>query len=162
MKRYSSYSTSKQPLNYKDKANYYKYIKKYIDVFGKENVLIILYDDIKNDTKNTYKNILKFLEVDVGFEPDFEIKNYNKEVRSFLLRRISRDVLKLIPSLREIIPLNIQEYLRNLTFKTSPRKQIINQKYEDKLRKEFNKNIKKLGELIDKDLSSWKKDGEKQ
>lgn len=156
LKKRSSYSTFKEPFYYKDKINYYKYVKRYIDVFGKNNVLIILYDDLKNDTKNTYKTILRFLEVDYGFEPNFKIKNPNKEVKSLFLRKLSRNTLRFFPILKKVVPLNIQDYLRDITFTTSPREEVINKEYENKLRKEFTKDIEELEELINKDLSSWK------
>lgn len=65
----NSYDKSKllhgfhQNYNYFNSGLYFKQVKKYFDVFGEENVLVIEYEDFKKHTENTLINIFKFLNV---------------------------------------------------------------------------------------------------
>lgn len=46
-------------------------LKRYIDVFGREKVHVIIDDELERDGAGTYRNVLRFLGVDDGVEPEF-------------------------------------------------------------------------------------------
>jgi len=75
------------PIRYFDLCHYAKWTKTYIDQFGRENVHIILYDDLKKDIHETYRELLRFLEVNENFVPEFKIVNKRKIVRSAMLQK---------------------------------------------------------------------------
>lgn len=43
---------------------YYEQVKRYIDIFGQENIKILFFEETVKDVKNAIKNILGFLEID--------------------------------------------------------------------------------------------------
>jgi hypothetical protein len=45
-------------------GQYYRQVKRYYEVFGKEKVMVILFDDLKNDLNQTLSSIFSFLEID--------------------------------------------------------------------------------------------------
>lgn len=52
---------------YKSLVQYTSQVQKYWDVFGRENVLIILFDELKKNPKETLEKTLKFLELPQDF-----------------------------------------------------------------------------------------------
>ena len=61
-------------------------MRRYLDVFGRERVHVIVYDDFRDDTLAVYMGVCEFLGVDPEFEPQIEVVDSNKEVRSRILR----------------------------------------------------------------------------
>ena len=59
---------------YLELGNYYSQIKRYQDIFGKEQLLVIFYDDFKGNTEKVMNRVFSFLEIEKQ-EIDFSIKN---------------------------------------------------------------------------------------
>ena len=57
--------------SYRDFAEYYPHTKRYIDLFGRENVHIIIFEDFAKNPEGEYKKILDFLKLS-DFKPDFK------------------------------------------------------------------------------------------
>jgi len=146
---------------YREVAKYYNQVKRYLDVFGKEKVHIIIYDDFKAHIDVVYKETLKFLKVDETFRPDFRVINPNKVVRSRLLRDFLNEPPLIIGKLtRLIFPKSIRtairENLKRLNIKYVPREPM-RPELRKALLKEFKEEIDRLSELIRRDLSFWYK-----
>ena len=62
-------------------SKYYLQVKRYLDLFGKENVQIIDYEDLKKNRLGVLKKIFLFLGVDSNFKADLT-KEYNKHMSS--------------------------------------------------------------------------------
>jgi hypothetical protein len=56
---------------------YADHIQTYFDLFGKENVLVIIYDDLAVSPQNVARKLCEFLDVPV---PDFEMRAQNQSV----------------------------------------------------------------------------------
>ena len=63
---------------YKEHSLYYQNCKNYIEAFGKENVKIILFEDLKKDAEREVESICEFLGVDSTFIPSNLDKVFNK------------------------------------------------------------------------------------
>lgn len=57
---------------------YVDYLEYYIDLFGKENILILQFDQIKSDSNNFLKSIYTFLDVDKGFVSPYRNTKINR------------------------------------------------------------------------------------
>jgi len=79
-----------QALYYKEIARYTEQIERYFNVFGRENVLVIIYVDFKKDNFKLYKDTLRFLGVDENVEMEYEAVNINKKLRSPYFSRFLR------------------------------------------------------------------------
>ncbi len=73
-------------LFYSETVRYAEQLGRYFEVFGRENVHIILYDDFRADLPGTYRETLRFLGVRDDFAPEFAVVNPNKRARSKVLR----------------------------------------------------------------------------
>jgi len=70
---------------YSERVKYYDQVVRYYNVFDKQQIKVIIYDDFKKDNAGVYKDILKFLNVDTNFVPNFAQANVSKRPRSIKL-----------------------------------------------------------------------------
>lgn len=78
------------PRSYRSAVHYGEQLRRYLDVFGRERLHVVVYDDFRDDTLGAYRETCRFLGVDPGFEPSIEVVNPNTRVRSRVMRRIVR------------------------------------------------------------------------
>jgi len=68
----------KERLFYSEIVTYTKQVRRYLSLFSKQQVLVILYDDFKQQTEEVYKKTLEFLNVDAKFQTTFPAINTRK------------------------------------------------------------------------------------
>lgn len=135
-------------------GNYSEQIKKYQEFFDKSQILILLYDDLKLDTKSVVERVFSFLDVEKK-EVDLQVKNQMLVPTNGFLSVIYkfRFIRKF---LRFLFPSQLIKSIKKTFFnsknidKLSPSElKMIYNYYEDE--------ISNLEQLINTDLSSWKK-----
>jgi hypothetical protein len=150
-----------EALYYSKVAKYYEQVKRFINIFGKENVHIILFDDFAKKTKQEYQKCLAFLNLE-NIEINFERINANKTVRFAGLRNFLKRRPKFLIQLSKIIlPYRpwrhrVQDWLYALNSKKQERMPM-NETTRAFLKMAFREDIKKLEHLIKRDLEHWKK-----
>jgi hypothetical protein len=144
---------------YKDVGFYHEQVKHYIDSFGRENVMICLYDDFVADSMTVMRDIYRFLDVDEGFTPDTAVKyNVGPTVHSasfeeFLVKYDHPVKRVLRPILLNTIGKRYTEALVNYFIRRNQFS--INPKTRKRLIELYRDDILKLEDLIDRDLSGW-------
>jgi hypothetical protein len=80
--------TLKQYPSFIEYGRYVRNLQPFLDRFPRENILFVVYDDIKPDAAAFYRRICEFLGVDAGFSPPSLMKRINPRtmVRSKRLR----------------------------------------------------------------------------
>jgi hypothetical protein len=149
-------------LYYRESVQFGEQLQRYIDVFGPDRVKVIVYDDFRDDTPGVYSGVLEFLGVDADFAPPFAVRNPNKRVRSRLLQRLVYQppgpLLRLVPLIRRF-PLAHALRDRMLRVNSSPeRRPPMDPELRRRLLTEFTPQIRRLEELIGRDLSAWLED----
>ncbi len=146
-------------LFYRETIKYAEQVQRSFDVFGRKNVHVIVYDDFKRDTASVYKETLAFLGVDPFFHATFQIINPNKTLRS---RRLQEFLVAPPPVLtkmyKRIAPQSLQGHLlkrlkRMNTQHTS--RPALDPILRRRLQVEFQPEVKRLADLLGRDLSSW-------
>lgn len=144
---------------YRDMIRYSDQVKRYFDAFGRENVKVILFDDLKRDSKKMYLELIKFLKL-TPENINFDILNESKYTyRSyFFLKVIS--ILKNSPlPVRKVIkffvPRSVRNFIRSLNMKEIQKIKPIDDQLKKELTKELTPEIKKLSKLIKRDLKFW-------
>jgi hypothetical protein len=66
-------------LQYADHVHYVEQLRRYHDVFGADQVLVLIYDDFRRDNEGTLRTVLRFLDVD-DTHP-LEVMDVNPTVR---------------------------------------------------------------------------------
>ena len=152
-------------LFYTEMVCYTEQVKRYFDVFGQDQVHVILFDDFKSDTETVYRNLLTFLGVQESFVPDFPVVNAHKVIRSRPLQRFFSYPPQWYKSLlglgRKIVPLSIRNTVNHSirSFNTIPTKrEPMKPETRKQLKKQFRDEIISLANLLERDLSHWYQD----
>jgi hypothetical protein len=145
---------------YTDSVLFSEQVRRYLNVFGKNQVHIIVYEDFVADTKQIMKGLLEFLKVDIGKNIKFEVVNSNKEIKMFVLHRILKKPPPLFKKITKIIvpTKNLRHLMMTELFKWNIRnrkRETMSMKLAQKLKQHLSKDVEKLGKLIDRDLSAW-------
>jgi hypothetical protein len=142
---------------YKDKGFYYKQLKRYFEIFHKESIKVLLFEEVVKDPVRVSKEIFKFLEVDDNFIPNIKYKTNVSGTPKGLFGWIIKKLrfYNLIPNIQfsKFLP----DFLLNMIFNTVYSKP---EKLDEVLKKEltrkfYKKDILKLEKLIEKNLSHW-------
>ena len=152
-------------IDLKEKVLYKSYIKKlpkqielYKEIF-KDNLYILLLDDLINDINQTYKSLAKFLNVDYSFQPNFKIKNPNKISRNYLIRDSIKKYGVTLGNIRKFFfkdSIGIMKSIEKLNRKVVVREPM-EPELRDKLIEEFLPIVNSLEKILDRNLSNWKK-----
>jgi len=144
---------------YRELVKFSEQVKRYFDVFGRDNVHIIIFDDFKANTLKVYKDTLRFLDVDDSFEPEFKVINPNKALRSRALRDFLIDPPPIIKKLgKHLFPKPLrQQIMRGLyriNTKYTPRPPM-DPELRRQLQEQFKPEVERLSELLGRDLTLW-------
>lgn len=142
-------------LFYRDIGRYSKQVERYLDIFPRDRVHIILFDDFVADLAAVYRATLEFLEVDPTFVPVFERVNDSRSIRSPAVRRwLERPLHK--GRLRGLVPFRRRIHESLQQWNTLPGDKVKpTEAQEALLRREFAEDIRDLSALIGRDLSHW-------
>jgi hypothetical protein len=157
--RLPRHRSSAGDLLYRETAKYTDQIKRYLDVFGRENVHVIIFDDFVRDTALVYKQTCEFLKVNGGFYPEFRVVNPNKSLRSQTLLYLIKYPPPAAQRLGEaLLPERLRRGLRR-------RLRLLNTRYDHRptmepelrrrLQAEFLPEVMQLSELVGRDLTHW-------
>ena len=156
-------NAEKQQLNnhifYQNRVRYSSRISQYIDVFGRKNLFIIIFDDFKVNTKYVYREALKFLEVNSNICPNFRIYNPARSGRNYkIIRYFSK-----YPRLKRFLLSHIDKKRRDFILDMIPPilgnekspTPIIRQSTKNRLKEELKSEVEDLSKLLNRDLSHW-------
>ncbi len=143
-------------FQHKGRGFYGSQLKRYFDVFDRQQISVHLYDDLKNDAVGLVRDLYKFLNVDPGFTPDTTVL-YNKSgtPRHQLLHRLLHRPSRAKRALKLLLPSRARKYVkaqiqnRNLVEQTMPAS------VRERLTAEYHADILQLQDLINRDLGHW-------
>jgi hypothetical protein len=149
--------------HYRQVGFYYEQLKRYYEVFDREQIRVYLYEDLNDNPTTTLKDAYTFLGVDNTFASDVSVRhnvsgvpknNHWHALHKFLLephpvKAIFKPFLPV--KLRRALPHRLVNTLRNRNLDKPPFpvevRRYLTEVYSD--------DILKLQELIQRDLSKW-------
>lgn len=146
-------------LQYTKTFMYSRQVGRYYNVFGMENVLLVLFDRFKKDVKGEYKRVASFLGIDPDFEPEFDIHNGNKRLRSVWVQ----DMIGSVPAhIRLRISRVVPRRAWHIVFSWIVRANTVQYSREPldpqlraRLKDIFRSDIKELEQVIGETLDFW-------
>jgi hypothetical protein len=142
---------------------YHQHLSRYYEYFQKEQILVLIYEDLKENPYLFLKKIFNFLEVDDNFVPSVIEKKVN--VAWHHPRDINKKNKQPIKSLAKlVIPQKVYHRIGQKISKSLCRIGLSLSEYydvgitpemRDRLRKIFDKENQKLSQAIGRDLSHW-------
>jgi hypothetical protein len=143
-------------LYYSEFISYSEQLNRFLNLFDREQVKVIIFDDFKTDTGKTYKEILEFLEVDPNFQPELSVVNpFKRDVKWPRLKYYLFDS----PYFRKIQHLIFPDTIYAKLVKTYKKaiiakvpKQSIDPHVKGRLKARFKMEVKKLSNLLERNL----------
>lgn len=133
-------------LFYTEVAKYHDKIKRFIDVFTRDNIHVILFDDFSQNTAQCYRDTLEFLGVDTNFQAEFDLEKAAGIIRPIVLHQVRSSHPEIKKKLSTKLGLEAHK---------SPPRAPLPPELRSKLRSIFKQDIEKTSQLIDKDLTYW-------
>jgi hypothetical protein len=145
-------------LDYIETARFSDQVRRYFDAFGRDRVKVLLLDDLRANVGAAYREVLRFLDVDADFEPDFPRINACRRLRSPALRRISKAIQGGVAhrlgagSLPDRVCRRLLHPLDRWNL-ADPRP--MDRVLRNQLIEQLEPEVRQLGALIGRDLSLW-------
>jgi len=147
-------------LFYREVAKYSAQVRRYLSAFEREQVHVILFDDLRQSPPRVYREACEFLGVGARLpEQDARAINPNKRARSKTLRNLLRHPPPLVrAATKALMPLPLRERVRKglkgLNTKYEQRRPMSAQ-CRERLRAELAPDVERLSELLGRDLTHW-------
>ena len=158
-KQLDKFSLLAQPssLFYFEWARFAEQVKRYLDVFNRRQIKIIIYEEFKKDNAKVYREILEFLGVDQNFVPEFKPVYVTKKVAFPRLLILWRSLLFTKMSYFPLSALN--RFIGGKFFGKERKIPSMDLSLKMELMKKFKPEVERLGKLVGRDLISlWKYD----
>ena len=143
---------------YKEMGMYYEMVKAYMESF--KNIHIIFYEDFRDNIESEMNKIYNFLGISNNIKIDF-ITKHNVGGKKWKNEKMKHVFMKDNPMksiLKSVLPEKLNKGMRNKLVNASTNK-IGSMKEETReyLNDYFKQDVKKLSELLNKDLQHWTK-----
>lgn len=146
-------------LYYSKVVRFSEQVNRYFDVFGRDSVFLIIFDDFESITVKVFKDTLRFLDVEAEFQPNFQIVNPNKKIRSeFIGKNLILNPPRIFRTFKIIVPRLIRESLLESVKRYNTkyeRRPSLDPDLRKSLQMEFASEIESLSNLLGKDLTHW-------
>jgi len=148
-----------EALFYRRSVRFPEQIRRYLEVFGRDAVHYVIFDDLVADPAAVYRETLEFLDVDPDFPLDPTVYNPNRSARS---GRVQRAIFAPPVALRGLfgrlrrVPLlhRVRDAMVSANSRPAVRPRM-DPALRAALTAEFAPQVAELGELIGRDLSAW-------
>lgn len=161
------------PENTLEKCLNAKNLSRYLELFPRENICILLYDDVLQDPQTCIQDIYRFLNVDDTYNPPSLTQRKNvtakDRVRFPLFHKLFYRSYKFLRK-NSFSPVLVPMFKRLRIHKLGWKMYRLNERPEEKLiplkknpkpetiqylKKYYHKDIKQLEQLLERDLSAW-------
>jgi hypothetical protein len=153
-------------LQYSTIVSYTEHVQRYMQVFGRDRVRCILFDDFQREPDRVYSETLAFLGLEPRRSPTFTAYNQTRRWRSQRLapfvalpHRIGLRLCFCIPAGRArrltIAAMNLALHLPTTALQDASRPSPMPPKLRSALRERFRDDVERLAQLLGRDLSSW-------
>ena len=147
-----------QPLfGYSRFPRYGEQLRRYFDIFPKEQILVKTYEDYQNTPQNVLRDIFAFIGADPSFQPDMSRKlnaggvPKNRALQDFLMKPNP-----ITGAIGHVVPQDLRWAIRDrIAALNTTRQQTMPRAARDILRARLSDDIMELQELIGRDLSGW-------
>jgi len=151
-------------LMYGELGLFGKYLEKVYAVFSPEQVKVVLLEDIMQDPRSVYEDVLAFLGLPSNGLNEFPRYNAGVRSRHTLLSRLMhppQPVLDLVMKFFSLFGFKFVQKLKSIQYRTDqllsdkPSKKTIDPAFKAELIENFKPDVMKLSKLLDRDLSHW-------
>ena len=151
-------------LDYERVYSYSEQLERFLELFGRERVHVVLFDDWRRDTRAAYEGLCDFLGIEASPGIDYAVVNPHKRVTRPRLRDWSRRSNRglralgrvLLPGerLRQGVRRPLARVLKSAYTRVEPRAELP-EGLRNRLVERFAPDVERLSSLTGRDLSHW-------
>lgn len=149
----------REGLLYRRVARYAEQVRRYLALFGRENVHVVDFDEFSQETPRVYAEVLEFLGADPSFPCEFRVRNPNKQVLSTSLQSFLNNPSPGAVSLaRRLIPMPLRRAIIDRLKRANARpasRPPLDEQLRARLEREFAFEVDLLSQLLDRDFTPW-------
>ena len=142
-------------LFYREVARYGEQVDRYLSLFGRAQVHIVIFEEFRADPVAAYRATLEFLGVDRDFVPRIDVVNAGAARRSWRLQQLLLTPL-VVRVARLILPPPVRPAVGRVwdRINSRPEKRLpLDRTLAAQIREELRPDMQRLGRLIDKDVT---------
>ena len=129
-------------------------------IFPREQIIYILFDDMKKDMPGVYKRSLEFLDLPYDGRTDFPLSNERKNWKNESLGRVfgyfEQSYPLVVARIKNILPASFFALIKGMIVKKQSNTPIP-EEFRRELVEVFSGQVEKLERITGRDLSDWKK-----
>lgn len=140
---------------YLERAMYWAQVKRYMDVFGSDNVKVWIFEEFFAKPEESCRDVFSFLNIDHSFTPDCLVVNKGGMPRFQLLKSLMN---RKHPTLKRIFPPTVRKRIRMTVQQLNTKKgyQTMNHGMRKKLEGFFRDDVENLEKLLGREITAWK------
>jgi hypothetical protein len=147
--------------SYRRMVRFSEQLRRYFGVFSRDEVHVVVYDDLLRSAAKVYAGALDFLGLDDDGRNDFAAMNANKYARSLPLQGFIDDPASRLRHVgRLLLPKMARSYIARAVSRLNtveePRP-AMNFDLRERLVREFEPEVAELSSILERDLSTWSK-----
>lgn len=135
----------REGLYYTEVAGYYEKIKRFVDVFGRDRIHLIVFDDFSRDMGQSCRETFRFLGVDAGFPVELDLKKASALIRPLVWQQIRTAR----PEIKQMVSKKMGET------HGGPAREKLDPALRKRLSDLFKEDIARTSQLIGRDLTAW-------
>ena len=146
--------------HYTQAGFYAQQLRRYYDIFNKDQIKVVLYDDLAADAMSLCQAVFEYLGVDASFEPDLSkrpnVSGFpkNSVFHQFMERLFMKDnAIKRIS--QQLFPKAFRRRVMESLRRINMEKRAMPESIRQDLISLFREDIQQLERLINRDLSHW-------
>jgi len=133
---------------------YYEQVKRYMEVFPKEQLCIFIYDELSENMHDSILRVFEFLGIDTSYMPELEGRYNTYSTPRNKLFHLLYSQKRLRTAARSLVPQKSIEAIKNI-FLTRDKGGEKKQEVIEELRRIYLPDIQRLENLLHKNLSKW-------
>ena len=147
---------------YRERASYAQQLERWLAVFPRDRLHIMLFDDLVADTPTEFRKLLEFLDVDPTYRPTFDVRNASYRWASGWKALISSEPVRW--TRHELLPKLLGEdgtarvaraiNRRARIFRRSTPRPALSPEVRRRLEADFTDDVTRLSAILDRDLVS--------
>ena len=144
-------------LTYRSIGRLTEQVNRYLELFGAQQVKVLLLDDLRADERGYLRDVCHFLGVDENAELSFGRRNPSRDLTAvdLMLKRLHYKT-RLVPNLQRRVPKAVKNLYRSSVRMLPASRPIgISDELYTELADELRGDVARLSELIGRDLSAW-------
>lgn len=146
-------------LLYTRVATFSEQLQRYFEVFGRDGVHVIVFDDFQASPATAYADAVQFLGISAEHAPDFTVVNPNKVVRSIKFSRLVNRPPEWARRIgRAVVPEGGRRRVHDLLMRPNIRyrpREAPDPSIQERIRILMSDEVERLGSLLGRDLGHW-------